>query len=133
MVRSAAMILAALILPGIALAQQAQGSHTVVYGYTLWDLAQQYYQDPFDWRRIWEANRTDIADPNLILPGQVFVIPGTEPSAELTLYNTFDIEAVEGVLQVVGLADETSASRVLSIRDAVFEQGVVVRLTKKMR
>ena len=48
------MILAALILPGIALAQQAQGSHTVVDGYT-------------------------------------------------------------------------------SIRDAVFEQGVVVRLTKKMR
>ena len=84
MVRSAAMLLAALILPGIALAQQAQGSHTVVDGDTLWDLAQRYYQDPFDWRRIWEANRTDITDPNLILPGQMLVIPGTAPSAELT-------------------------------------------------
>jgi len=52
---------------------------------------------------------------------------------EFTLYNTADTEAVEGVLQVVGLAAETSTARVLRIRDAVFEQGVVVRLTKKMR
>ena len=81
MVRSAAMILAALILPGIALAQQAQGNHTVVDGDTLWDLAQQYYGDPFDWRRIWEANRAGIADPNTILAGQVLVIPGMEPAA----------------------------------------------------
>ena len=84
MVRSAVMIFAALILPEIALAQQAQGSHTVVDGDTLWDLAQQYYQDPFDWRRIWDANRSDINDPNLILPSQVLVIPGTEPTAEVT-------------------------------------------------
>ena len=39
----------------------------------------------------------------------------------------------KGVLQVVGLADETSAARVVTMRDAVFEQGVVLRLTKKMR
>ncbi|MCH7533309.1 MAG: LysM peptidoglycan-binding domain-containing protein [Gemmatimonadetes bacterium] len=84
MVRSAAIILSILILPGIALAQQAQGNHSVVDGDTLWDLAQQYYGDPFDWRRIWEANRADIADPNLILPGQVLVIPGTEPTTEVT-------------------------------------------------
>ena len=69
MVRSAAMILAALIILGIALAQQAQGNHIVVGGDTLWDLAQRYCGDPFDWRRIWEANRAGIADPNLIQPG----------------------------------------------------------------
>ncbi|MEE2900605.1 MAG: LysM peptidoglycan-binding domain-containing protein [Gemmatimonadota bacterium] len=80
MVRSAAAILAVLILPEIALAQQAQGDHTVVNGDTLWDLAQQYYGDPFDWRRIWTANQANIADPNLIVPGQVLVIPGTAPS-----------------------------------------------------
>lgn len=84
MVRSAAMLVAALILPGIALAQQAQGNHTVVDGDTLWDLAQRYYDDPFDWRRIWEANRAGIADPNLIAPGQMLVIPGTQPGAEVT-------------------------------------------------
>ena len=81
MVRSAAMMLAAVILPGIALAQQTRGNHTVVDGDTLWDLAEQYYDDPFDWRRIWDANRAGVADPNLILPGQVLVIPGTDPTA----------------------------------------------------
>jgi hypothetical protein len=39
MVRSAAAILAVLILPGFATAQQASGSHAVVDGDTLWDLA----------------------------------------------------------------------------------------------
>ena len=42
-------------------------------------------------------------------------------------------QQAQGVLQVVGLADETSAARVVTMRDAVFEQGVVLRLTKKMR
>jgi len=78
MVRSAAAILALLILPGIAFAQQAQGTHSVVDGDTLWDLSARYYGNPFDWRRIWNANQANIADPNLITPGQVLVIPGTE-------------------------------------------------------
>ena len=81
MVRSAAAILAVLILPGLAAAQQASGSHAVVDGDTLWDLAQVYYGDPFDWRRIWDANRAAIDDPNLILPGQTLVIPGTDPAS----------------------------------------------------
>jgi LysM repeat protein len=84
MVRSAAALLAFLIFPGIALAQQAQGTHTVVDGDTLWDLAETYYGDPFDWRRIWNANQAQIADPNLIEPGQVFVIPGTDADPEET-------------------------------------------------
>jgi len=84
MVRSAAAVLACLILPGIALAQQAQGTHTVVDGNTLWGLSATYYGDPFDWRRIWEANQTQIDDPNLIEPGQVLVIPGTAPEAPAT-------------------------------------------------
>ena len=79
MVRSATALLAVLILSGFAVVQQV-ATHTVVVGDTLWDLAQQYYGDPFDWRRIWEANRADVADPNLILPGQVLTIPGREAS-----------------------------------------------------
>jgi hypothetical protein len=77
MVRSAAVILAVMILPSFALAQQqASGTHTVVDGDTLWDLAQFYYQNPYEWRVIWEANRDSIADPNLIYPTEIFVIPG---------------------------------------------------------
>lgn len=77
MVRSAAALLAALILAGFVSLQQV-ATHTVVDGDTLWGLAQRYYQNPFDWRRIWEANRVRIEDPNLIFPGQVLMIPGRE-------------------------------------------------------
>ncbi|MGE0160051.1 MAG: LysM peptidoglycan-binding domain-containing protein [Gemmatimonadales bacterium] len=76
MVRSAAAVLALLILPGLALGQQPVGTHTVVDDDTLWDLAIRYYQNPFEWRVIYEANRDSIADPNLIFPREVFVIPG---------------------------------------------------------
>ena len=78
MVRSAAAILAVLILPGFALGQQALGTHTVVEDDTLWDLAQRYYQDPFEWRVIWNANRAVVEDPNLIYPGQTLRIPQDE-------------------------------------------------------
>jgi hypothetical protein len=108
MVRSAAVVLAALILPTFAQAQEPVGTHTVVKDDTLWDLAQFYYQDPFQWRVIWEANRDSIADPNLIYPNEVFVIPGlpgtavaeapveTEPQATVELPETGpeDIEPV---------------------------------------
>jgi len=76
MVRSAAAVLALLILPGFALGQQPVGTHTVVGDDTLWDLAIRYYQNPFQWRVIYEANRDSIADPNLIFPNEVFLIPG---------------------------------------------------------
>jgi hypothetical protein len=76
MVRSAAAVLAVLILPTFAQAQEPVGTHTVVDDDTLWDLAQFYYQNPFEWRVIWEANQDSIADPNLIFPTEVFIIPG---------------------------------------------------------
>lgn len=75
MVRSAMALVAILILPAFVVAQEIPSTHTVVDGDTLWDLAQEYYGNPFDWRRIWDANRGEITDPNLILPGQVLTIP----------------------------------------------------------
>jgi hypothetical protein len=78
------------------------GTHTVVDDDTLWDLAQFYYQNPFEWRVIWEANRDSIADPNLIFPTEVFIIPGLPGTAvaqapttvELPEEEPEDIEAV---------------------------------------
>jgi len=81
MVRSAAFILAALILPSFAQGQVPVGTHTVVDDDTLWDLAQRYYQNPFEWRVIYEANRDTIADPNLIYPNEIIVIPGLPGTA----------------------------------------------------
>ena len=77
MVRFALTVLALTILPGFAVAQQpASRTHVVVEGETLWALAQRYYEDPFLWPQIFEANRSQIEDPNLLEPDQQFVIPG---------------------------------------------------------
>lgn len=96
MIRSAIAILALAILPGFAVAQQpAQATarmHVVVKGETLWALAERYYDDPFQWTRIYDANRAVIADPNLIEPDQEFRIPGLAPSQE---------PAVVGAVRVV--------------------------------
>lgn len=42
-------------------------------------------------------------------------------------------DIIEGRLQVVGVTPRTAAARILSMDDAVFEQGTVVRLSRSMR
>lgn len=44
-------------------------------GNSLWRLAERLYGDGADYARIHEANRDEIADPDLIFPGQIFRIP----------------------------------------------------------
>jgi nucleoid-associated protein YgaU len=60
----------ALIDPYFGFAQ-----HRVVVGDTLLAIAQQAYGDPALWMRIFEANRDQILNANLIFPGQVLRIP----------------------------------------------------------
>ncbi len=85
MVRSAASFLAVLILPGFLAAQQATPTtHKVVDGDCLWNLAEHFYGNPYQWRRIWEANKDSIGDPNLIYPGQTLTIPGAGTEAKVT-------------------------------------------------
>ena len=50
----------------------------VVSGHTLWALSQNYYGDPTRYPLIYEANKAQIHNPNLIYPGQVFVVPKFE-------------------------------------------------------
>lgn len=58
---------------------QAQGggqrTYTVNSGDNLSAIAQQMYGDASQWRRIFEANRDKISNPDLIHPGQELVIP----------------------------------------------------------
>ncbi len=54
------------------------GTHTVVRGDTLWGIAQKYLGSGSRYTEIFEANRDKIKNPNLIYPGQVFTIPGSE-------------------------------------------------------
>ena len=48
-------------------------------GHTLWALSQNYYGDPTRYPVIYEANKWQIHNPNLIYPGEVFVVPKSEP------------------------------------------------------
>jgi hypothetical protein len=52
-------------------------SYEVVRGDCLWNIAKkpQIYNNPFKWTLIYEANKNQIKDPDLIYPGQVFSIP----------------------------------------------------------
>lgn len=51
---------------------------TVQPGFTLWAIARENYGDGFAYVRVYEANRAQIRDPDLIYPGQVFTVPGQE-------------------------------------------------------
>ncbi|WP_210527470.1 Ig-like domain-containing protein [Rubellimicrobium arenae] len=50
---------------------------TVQPGNTLWAIARERYGEPLMYVRVFEANRDRIRDPDLIYPGQVFVLPTT--------------------------------------------------------
>jgi nucleoid-associated protein YgaU len=53
----------------------AQRTYTVVKGDSLSKIAKQLYGKANDWRRIYEANKDVIENPDLIFPGQVLKIP----------------------------------------------------------
>jgi nucleoid-associated protein YgaU len=49
--------------------------YTVKTGEWLWDIARKEYGTAIGWFRIYEANRAKIKNPDLIYPGQQFIIP----------------------------------------------------------
>jgi nucleoid-associated protein YgaU len=53
----------------------AEGSYVVVSGDSLSKIAKREYGDMNQWRRIYEANKDQISDPDLIHPGQKLRIP----------------------------------------------------------
>jgi hypothetical protein len=58
---------------------------------------------------------------------------GVSIGDEFVLFGESISTAREGLLQVVGVSETMAAARVLHMADNVFQQGVVVRLDKKMR
>ncbi|HAX47507.1 MAG TPA: hypothetical protein DCX92_00835 [Bacteroidetes bacterium] len=49
--------------------------YTVAYGDVLTGISLKFYGTVNKWNLIWEANRTEIDDPNFIYPGQLIKIP----------------------------------------------------------
>ena len=56
-------------------ASSAKRTYTVKRGDCLWKIARSFYGNGALYTRIYDANTNKIANPNLIYPGQVFVIP----------------------------------------------------------
>jgi nucleoid-associated protein YgaU len=54
---------------------KASDTYVVVAGDSLSKIAKREYGDMNQWRRIYEANRDQIKDPDLIHPGQKLTIP----------------------------------------------------------
>lgn len=48
---------------------------TVQPGFTLWRIARENYGDGILYVKVFEANRAQIRDPDLIYPGQIFTVP----------------------------------------------------------
>ncbi len=61
--------------PALLTPYRGFAQYTVVAGDTLSAIAQQWYGDAAQWPRIFEANRDQITNPNLIFPGQVLRVP----------------------------------------------------------
>jgi nucleoid-associated protein YgaU len=57
----------------------APGQNIVVVqpGNSLWRIARRVYGDGVRFTTIYDANREQIGDPDLIFPGQVFAVPKT--------------------------------------------------------
>ena len=61
--------------PVPAVSLKANDYHVVQPGDTLWGIAKKYYGNGNQYQKIYEANKNQIKNPNLIYPGQKLVIP----------------------------------------------------------
>lgn len=64
---------------------KAAESYTVKSGDSLWKISERVYGNGNDWRRIYEANKDQIQNPDVIQPGWVLTIPAqASPKGENT-------------------------------------------------
>lgn len=78
-------IIGLLCMAGVAISAQVHAAslkvrpdapqrYIVKKGDTLWGISGKYLYSPWQWNRLWGANRGEIRNPHLIYPGQVLVL-----------------------------------------------------------
>jgi hypothetical protein len=70
---------AAAAAPPVTAPVTAAAIITVQPGFTLWGIASESYGDGLLYVQVYEANKDQIRDPDLIYPGQVFTVPNEGP------------------------------------------------------
>lgn len=79
--------------------------HIIVRGDTLWDLANKYYNNPYLWPQLWEAN-TYITDAHWIYPGDPLLIQGEITTGDVPTTTGVDV----GAATDTGQGTETTAN-----------------------
>lgn len=69
--------------------------YTVKQGDTLWGISGKYLYSPWQWGRLWDANRNQIHNPDLIYPDQVLVLRHVDGEPRLGLEQTDGIPVVK--------------------------------------
>jgi hypothetical protein len=69
----------------IELSPNAPDKHVVVKGDTLWDISARFLKSPWLWPEIWQLNREQIGNPQLIYPGDIIYLDrsGAQPRLRL--------------------------------------------------
>lgn len=75
--------------------RNAPERYTVKQGDTLWGISGKYLYSPWQWGRLWDANRDQIHNPDLIYPDQVLVLRHVDGEPRLGLEQTDGIPVVK--------------------------------------
>ncbi len=69
----------------IALRNPLPQQYVVVKGDTLWDIAGKFLKNPWQWPTLWQNNRTTVANPHWIYPGDVLVLEWQQGQPQIRL------------------------------------------------